>query len=341
VSMVEPGADDPSAQRVEPDAGRRDEARVKTPAWRFALAAAIATVSFWGIYAAFVLTETGQRVENEALLAAALHAASDRAESLADLSTISEWTFAVAVVGVLGMTLVQRRPGLGVLVATVMVGSVVLAELAKDLLPRPELVSGPAWMLRNSFPSGHATVASAIGIGALLASPDRLRWLVMPMGAVYAAVIGQATQVAGWHRLSGAIGGVVLVVAVASLALCVLASMGRVQATDDGRLDRRIRGLLLLVAAASLVVALLVLGLPAVFPILRAPDGAPGAFAHTAFDLVGFGVTILTFVAFAALIEPYTLGRRRSASSTDDEPRDAPGQPGSASSSRITASDPS
>ena len=91
-------------------------------------------------------------------------------------------------------------------------------------LPLSEAGAGSLWRLRspapapleaglvlsNSFPSGHATVAAAVGAGALAVSPGRLRWLIAPLGAAYAAVIGPANLVA-WHRMSGTVGGVLLV----------------------------------------------------------------------------------------------------------------------------------
>jgi membrane-associated phospholipid phosphatase len=49
--------------------------------------------------------------------------------------------------------------------------SVVIAEIAKRLLIRPELVDAPPGWLNNSFPSGHVS----IGVGAMLVLPYSLR----------------------------------------------------------------------------------------------------------------------------------------------------------------------
>ena len=119
-------------------------------------------------------------------------------------------SFAFAIVFLFLIAIARRRFALGLLVVVVMSGSAAAAELLKVILPRPELVTGPAWILRNSFPSGSATIAAAIGAGLLLVSPDRIRWAVLVIAAALPATIGQATQITGWHRMSDAIGGVLL-----------------------------------------------------------------------------------------------------------------------------------
>lgn len=294
---------------------------VVSPAWRFGLTAIAALGLFAGVYAALVGTARGQRLENLGLLGAQLRGAAAREESLGYLSQVSVLTFALAVIAIAAIAFARRRPGLGVLVGAVMGGATVLAEMLKDVLPRPQLVEGPAWILRNDFPSGTATVAAALGLGALLVAPDRLRWLVLPIGAVFAAVIGQATQITGWHRMSGAIGGVLLVVAAFGAALLLLERAGLVHPTPSGRIHPRLRFGLLIVAAAAFVVAAAALTLLVAFPLLQVPADADSVFLHTVFELVGFGLTIVAFVAFATLIEPFTFGR-----SAATKPRPALGE---------------
>jgi len=280
-----------------------------SPTWRFGLAAAAAAALFAAVYGVFVLSRPGQRLENIALMGAQLRGDAARDESLAYLSQVTVLTFALALVGIAAIAFVRRRPGLGVLVAAVMGASTITAELLKDVLPRPALLEGPIWILRNDFPSGTATVAAALGIGALLVAPDRLRWLVLPVGAIFAAIIGQSTQITGWHRMSGAIGGVLLVLAFASAALLVLARIGLVQPTSLGRVHPRLRAAILLLPAVALVVAVSALTLLVAFPLLQVPENADAVFLHTVFELLGFGFTIAAFVVFASVIEPYSFGR--------------------------------
>lgn len=305
--MHRPGAPAPTGDQDVARAPRRD-GRSSSPAWRFAGIALIAIALFGLDYWALVLTETGQRLENQGLLGAALHDPAVRGDSVASLSQIGMTSFAIAILLVFGAAILQRQPGLGLLAASVMATSVGLAEILKDVLPRPELVAGPAWLLRNSFPSGSATVAAAIGIGALLVAPGRLRWLVMPVGAIYAAVIGQATLIAGWHRMSGAIAGALLVIAVAAAAIVVLSARGMVQESTSGRVNPMVRAALVLTAAVAILAGAGLLVLPVVFPILGSPQGAMNAFIQTASELLAMGATLLAFVLFASALEPVVLG---------------------------------
>jgi hypothetical protein len=292
-------------------------------AWlRFAVAAIASAAAFWLVYAAFVLTEPGQRSENLGLLGAVLRSDADRQASLGRLSLISLVSFGLAVVLVFLVATMRSRTRLGILAAGVMVISIVVAEILKEVLPRPALVDGPAWILRNDFPSGHSTIAAGIGVALLLVSPDRLRWFALPAAVLIAGFIGQATQVAGWHRLSGSIGGVLLVVAVALSALVVLGRVGLVAPSAHGRVSTRLRGVLIGLGAVLIVLGAIVLAIFVAFPLLRAPEGASGVFLHTVFDAVGSGVTVLVLVAFAATIEPYALGVSRGAA-----PQARPGVP--------------
>jgi hypothetical protein len=281
-------------------------------AWlRFAAAALASAAAFWAVYAAFVLTEPGQRSENLGLLGAVLRSEADRQASLGRLSIISLVSFGLAVVLVFLVATMRRRAGLGIVAAGVMVISIVVAEILKELLPRPALVDGPAWILRNDFPSGTSTIAAGIGVAMLLVSPDRLRWVALPAAALTAGFIGQATQVAGGARLSGAVGGVFLVLAIASSALVILTRAGLVGPSTHGRVSSRVRGLLVGLGSILILIGAVVLGIFVAFPLLRAPEGASSAFLSTTFDAVGSGITVLVFVAFSAAVEPYALGVSR------------------------------
>ncbi len=279
------------------------------PAWRFG-AAALGSAAFFGLlYWGFVLSRPGQRLENLALMGAQLRGDSAREASLGYLSQLTVLPFALAIIGLAVVAALRKRPGFGVLVAGIVGGSTLLAEILKEVLPRPELVAGPAWILRNDFPSGTATVAAALGIGALLVAPDRLRWVILPIGALFAAVIGQSTQISGWHRMSGAVGAVLLVVGVAAAALVLLDRIGHVHRSPWGRVDRRVRIALLALPLVAFAIAAALIIMLVAFPLLQTPRDADSVFLHTVFELAGFGFTILAFIAFATLIEPFSLGR--------------------------------
>ncbi|MCI0583242.1 MAG: phosphatase PAP2 family protein [Chloroflexi bacterium] len=276
---------------------------------RFAIAALLAIVLLVLVYAVFVQTEAGQRIENLGLEGAALRSAAERADSLGQLSLVRLVPFALAMVLIVLAASARRRSTLGLTVVGAMVTAVIANEVLKELLPRPALVQGPAWLLRNSFPSGTTAVATAVAVGLLLVSPGRLRWLAMPAAALLAAIIGQATQIAGWHRMSDAVGAVLLVTAFAAAALAGLAAAGFVRASGGGRINRRVRTAVVVAGAVSIIIGLLVLLIALAFPVLRAPTGASGAFLHTTFDLVGAGITILIVVSLGIAIEPFSLGR--------------------------------
>jgi membrane-associated phospholipid phosphatase len=280
------------------------------PLWRFVAATILSGALLATVYAVFVLTEEGQRVENLGLAGAALGDSLVRADFLSRLSLISVVSFGAAILAVTGFAAMRGLGWLAAAAGVTMVGSVVTAEILKEVLPRPELVEGPAWLLRNTFPSGHATVAAAIGIGALMVVPGRLRWLALPAAAVFIAVVGQATQAAGWHRMSGVVGGVLLVVTFACASLAALARYGLVAPDEGGRVHRRVHHGLLLCAAAAFGLAALMAPLVVLFPVLRVPEGADGAFVHVGLAVAGIGATILVVDAFGRLIEPYALGRR-------------------------------
>jgi membrane-associated phospholipid phosphatase len=309
-----PGGDvppeDDRSEDVAPREGAADGRTALARALPFVGAGTAFLVAFIVVYVVGVLGETAQRIENLALLGAAIRSESDRGQSVGALSPISVATFAFALVGVVIVGFVRRRPGLGVLAATVMLIAVLAAELLKDVLPRPSLVTGPVWLLRNSFPSGTVAVATATAVGALIVSPDRLRWAVLVACCVGVAIVAQATQVAGWHRLSDVLGSALLVVAVGSFGVGALATIDLVAPSTVGRVDPRVYAALLVGAAALLALGALLLVLLIAFPLLSTPDGGRRAFLQTAFPLFAAALTALPLLLFARLLEQRSLGQR-------------------------------
>lgn len=277
---------------------------------------------FAGTYLAIVTTEPGQRIENLALRGAELRGPVDQQASLDVLSMVTAAMFGIAVTVVFIAGLVLRRPGLGSAAVAVMVLSAVGAELLKDVLVRPELVQGPRWLLRNSFPSGTATVAASVAVGAFLIAPNRVRWLVLPVGAIFAGAVAHAVQASGWHRLSDTIGATALVICIACLAVASIAAAGLAHPSTGGRIDGRVKRVLLIGSLGTLLVGIALLALPAAFPLLVAPTGARRAFLQAAFPLVGASITVHLITLFALLVEPFTLGR----SGADAADRGSPGR---------------
>jgi hypothetical protein len=272
---------------------------------------AFALVGLVTTYVGLVATEAGQSVENLAVRGAELRSDADHAAGLERLSVVSVVSFAIAIGAVLVVGAARRRLALGVALGALMGLSVVAAEALKGVLARPALVEGPTWLLRNTFPSGSATVAVAIAIGAGLICAERLRWLSVAAGALYAAVIADAVQTTGWHRLSDTIGGALLVIATVSAGVGLLARAGFMPRTAHGRIDRRLRGALLVGTIVVTGLALAILLIAAMFPLLTSPDGGRRVFLQTAFPLLGAGIVGTLVIAFAWVVEPYGLGPRQ------------------------------
>jgi hypothetical protein len=149
--------------------------------------------------------------------------------------------------------------------------------------------------------------------------------LALSIGALYTAVLMNAIQTAGWHRLSDTLGSTFLVFAVACAGTTVLAWRGLVQPSVVGRIDRRVRYGLSALASVLLLVAIAMLVLLIAFPILGTPEGGRRAFLQSAFPLFGAGMAILGLLAFAGLIEPFALGRSARATDVTEHGADSPG----------------
>ncbi|MFF0050755.1 phosphatase PAP2 family protein [Streptomyces sp. NPDC005498] len=200
--------------------------RVRRRLWITACAAAVLTAA---VYLAFVRTATGQRWES-VVLAGRLRdetpAASHEANHMLD--HITSMTLAAAVVVLVLIGSVRRRYALTAVAVGTVGGSLALTEVLKRLLlSRPDLIDAPA---RNSFPSGHTTIAMNVMFGLVLVVPYRLRSITVGICSLWATFVGAYTVAAGWHRPSDTIGADLIVLAVACALTAILARTGRVDA---------------------------------------------------------------------------------------------------------------
>ncbi|MCG5437627.1 phosphatase PAP2 family protein [Micromonospora foliorum] len=202
----------------------------------------------------------------------------------------------VLLVGVLRRRLVAGVVGVGLVVCVVLVAGAV-----KSALPRPELQIESS-TTHNSFPSGHVAAATALLLAFMLVLPGwARRWLAVP-GAVAVSVIASATMIAGWHRFSDVLGGVLLGVTLFCLAAAALAAWPgdrhAAGGSDGGGLWRRLAetgvGLVVLVWALVVVVP----GLAA--SVQRGLLVAIVATAAAAMFLVGAVVFLVRSTDFAA-----------------------------------------
>lgn len=189
-----------------------------------ALAAGCALALIAG-YLVFVRTHGGQRVDEAALSGriASLHARRAASELL---TTISVGSLALALLLLAGQALVRRRVALAVVAVAVVLGALATTEVLKHyVLVRPQLV--PSSLDRNSFPSGHTTIAFAVGIAAALVAPPRWRRAVAAGALLYGTAIGVATIAAGWHRPSDVAGALLVVTGWAGAVVLVAALVDR------------------------------------------------------------------------------------------------------------------
>ena len=279
---------------------------------RFGWAAIASASAVLVAYVVLVLTPFGQAYENQALVGAREESQELRAESLSGLDELTALSFALAIVAVVAIALLRRKPLLAAATAGIMVISVVAAEALQRLLARPELVEAPAYWLSNSYPSGHVCVAVAVGIGAVVVVPHTLRALVAMGAALYAMAIALAVVTAGWHRLSDVVGAAALVLAVACIALYLLALGGHIR---PFRQLRRIGftavalvlgGATLIFAGVGLMGWLELLPIPAE-PILPSPPPLELRLAFTTTLVLGAAAIGLVFLSFLWLVRPYAI----------------------------------
>ncbi|MFF0225843.1 phosphatase PAP2 family protein [Streptomyces sp. NPDC004629] len=279
---------------------------------RLQVAVAVASVLVVAVYLAFVGTATGQRWEN-AVLAGRLQdetlAAAHEADRNLDAVTTSSLGAAVAVLAVMG--LVRRRYALtAVAVSTVGVSLLSAEVLKRYVLCRPDLVGAPGSLLRNSFPSGHTTIAMSVMFGLLIVVPLRLRGVAVGLCSLWATFVGAYTVAAGWHRPSDTIGADLLVLAVACGLTAALARTGRVRHVRERR--HRLRALLVLAPLSC--TALLGLGAGTVlllYSMFRLAPGDPAVplWAYRAGHALAAGASAAVTLVLLTLLRDVDLGR--------------------------------
>ncbi|WCN79147.1 phosphatase PAP2 family protein [Micromonospora sp. LH3U1] len=236
------------------------------------------------------------------------------------LATFGSPTLIAALLGgVLLVGVLRRRLVAGVVGVGMVLCAVVVAGAVKSALPRPDLQIESS-TTHNSFPSGHVAAATALLLAFMLVLPGwARRWLAVP-GAAGVTVIASATMIAGWHRFSDALGGVLLGAAMFYLAAAALAAWSGDRDADGGSDGASLwRGL----AEAALGLVVLVWALVVVVPDLAgsvqrgALVAIVAAGASTMF-LVGSVVFLVRSTDFAVPL----CGRRHPQVQSSTEPRD-------------------
>ncbi len=247
-------------------------------------------------------TTLGQRVGDLILFGRPF--ADPRAVGLASgtLASIGLPAAALATIGLAAIGLIRGGFGLAVAVAIVIVGPNVTAQVLDGLLERPNLLGDAAYATGNSFPSGHVTLAAAVGLASILVVSRRLRTLTALVVAVLVAAVGVSTITAGWHRLGDVVGAVLIALAWACIVTAVLV---RAQGWMPRRTWGRGRGGGVVTVAWLLGGAALLAGIAGITLAAVDPTPIADAIARTARDPRSFFDAIV--VAFgSALIACFT-----------------------------------
>lgn len=204
---------------------------------RALVAALVALAVFFGIYGLAVQTEVGQHADEAALIG--LRSAPERAQSGASrlLRFISVGSLVAAVLALGALAWLWRRPWLIVLPAAI-VGLSLLATEAFKLVIFQRSDLWPSTLNGNSYPSGHTTIATSLGLSAVLIAPTRWRGWVAFAAALFAGGVGILVVTADWHRPSDPLGSYALCLAIAAGLVAVLQRWGP-RELAAGRVGRR------------------------------------------------------------------------------------------------------
>ena len=134
----------------------------------------------------------------------------------------------------------------------------VSTQVVKQLLaqPRFEVWLGGDQIGPAAWPSGHATAAMTLALCAVLVAPPALRLAVAVCGGAFAAGVGYALLVLGWHFPSDVLGGFLMAGGWTALTVAFLRVVEPARATPvaagpaAGRARERLAGVVVAVAAA-------------------------------------------------------------------------------------------
>jgi membrane-associated phospholipid phosphatase len=122
----------------------------------------------------------------------------------------------------MAVALWRQRPLLALAVGLVLGLAPLTAETLKPLLAHPHAQIYGDEITAASWPSGHATAATALVMCAVLVAPQRLRPTVAVLGAIFAAAVGFSLVLLAWHLPSDVVGGYLVGTLWAALAVAGL-----------------------------------------------------------------------------------------------------------------------
>jgi membrane-associated phospholipid phosphatase len=181
-------------------------------------------------------TVAGQAWSDQAYLGSALQPV----HASRSVNWALQWITPLSVALVCGVLIavgtVRHRPMVGVTAALGLGLAVVLAEVLRTVLPHPDLATGFESLMGGkvyqTFPSGHATIATAATLGLLLVVPRSWHTPVAVLGTLATALVAAGTVAAHWHRPADPVGGIALAGAIQ--ATCAWILVRRYDSRADG-----------------------------------------------------------------------------------------------------------
>ena len=166
-----------------------------------------------GVYWFFVLTTTGQYIDESALDEAIDVYGRATKAALGFLDALPAIAVVVGLGGLLYAAIAKGRW----FAAAMALGGAAIANLATQLLKayvftRP--FRGVETLMDNSLPSGHTTLAASAAAAVFLVSSPAWRPFIAFVGTTFAVASGAATLVNQWHRPSDVIAAFLVVGAV-------------------------------------------------------------------------------------------------------------------------------
>jgi membrane-associated phospholipid phosphatase len=107
----------------------------------------------------------------------------------------------------IAVALWRQRPRVALAVGLVMSLAPLTAETLKPLLAHPHARIYGDEITAASWPSGHASAATALVMCAVLVAPRFLRPTVALLGAMFAGAVGFSLVLLAWHLPSDVVGG--------------------------------------------------------------------------------------------------------------------------------------
>ncbi|NNG40037.1 phosphatase PAP2 family protein [Flexivirga sp. ID2601S] len=190
------------------------------PLWAHGLAMVVLAVAGMAIVVRVAIHSTRGFHYDQRMMESLTASPSGWARILDVLTTVTDATVALCLIGCVVVALLQRRWLVAVAAAVLIAG----ANLTTQVLKYQVLHSVGG---SNSLPSGHTTVGLSLALAAVIVSPYRWRPIVVPGAALIATFIGAGTVAGHWHRPGDVLAAGMVCLGWAAVALLIAGMAGR------------------------------------------------------------------------------------------------------------------